>query len=64
MSQIPHNVDKISRDKKVVVHCRSGKRSGDMVLWLEKNQGFENLYNLKGGILAWANEIDSDMPTY
>lgn len=64
MSQIPHNVAKISKDKKVVVHCRSGKRSGDIVLWLEKNQGFENLYNLKGGILAWANEIDSDMPTY
>jgi len=64
MSQIPHNVEKISKDKKVVVHCRSGKRSGDIVLWLEKNQGFENLYNLKGGILAWANEIDSDMPTY
>ena len=64
LGEIPSNVDKISKDKQVVVHCRSGKRSGDAIAWLEKNHGFENLYNLKGGILAWAKEIDSDMPTY
>jgi molybdopterin/thiamine biosynthesis adenylyltransferase/rhodanese-related sulfurtransferase len=64
MADIPHHVDEIAKDKKVVVHCRSGKRSGDMVLWLEKNHGFENLYNLKGGILAWSKEIDPTMPTY
>jgi sulfur-carrier protein adenylyltransferase/sulfurtransferase len=64
MSDIPGSVDKISRDKQVVLHCRSGKRSGDMLLWLEKNHGFTNLYNLKGGILAWAREIDPEFPTY
>ncbi|HEY0654860.1 MAG TPA: ThiF family adenylyltransferase [Chryseosolibacter sp.] len=64
MSEIPYNVDKISKDKQVVIHCRSGKRSGDMLLWLEKNHGFSNLYNLKGGILAWAKEIDPEMPQY
>lgn len=64
MSDIPGNVDKISRDKKVVIHCRSGKRSGDMLLWLEKNHGFTNLYNLKGGVLAWSREIDPEFPTY
>jgi molybdopterin/thiamine biosynthesis adenylyltransferase/rhodanese-related sulfurtransferase len=64
MSEIPYNVDRISKDKKVVIHCRSGKRSGDMLLWLEKNHGLENLYNLKGGVLAWAKEIDPSMPTY
>lgn len=64
MSDIPYNVDKISKDKKVVIHCRSGKRSGDMLLWLEKNHGFTNLYNLKGGVLAWSKEIDPEMPTY
>ncbi|MEO8473915.1 MAG: rhodanese-like domain-containing protein [Chryseolinea sp.] len=61
---IPGNVDKISKDKKVIVHCRSGARSGNMINWLEKNKGFTNLYNLKGGVLAWAKEIDPDMPTY
>jgi adenylyltransferase/sulfurtransferase len=64
MSEIPYNVDKISKDKQVVLHCRSGKRSGDMLLWLEKNHGFQNLYNLKGGVLAWAKEIDPAFPTY
>lgn len=62
--EIPHNVERISRDKQVVIHCRSGARSGNMVTWLEKNHGFVNLYNLKGGILAWAREIDDTMPTY
>jgi sulfur-carrier protein adenylyltransferase/sulfurtransferase len=64
MSEIPYNVDKIAKDKQVVIHCRSGKRSGDMLLWLEKNHGFNNLYNLKGGILAWAREIDPEMTQY
>jgi molybdopterin/thiamine biosynthesis adenylyltransferase/rhodanese-related sulfurtransferase len=61
---IPHNIDKISRSKKVVIHCRSGSRSGNMVNWLEKNHGFTNLYNLKGGILAWADQIDPDVTKY
>jgi adenylyltransferase/sulfurtransferase len=63
-AEIPDNVDRISKDKQVIIHCRSGARSGNMVKWLENNHGFTNLYNLKGGILAWAKEIDSSMPTY
>ncbi|WP_339606303.1 rhodanese-like domain-containing protein [uncultured Roseivirga sp.] len=64
MNTIPDNVDKVSRDKKVVIHCRSGKRSGDVINWLEQNHGFENLYNLKGGILAYADEIDNSLTKY
>lgn len=64
LSEIPNAVDKISRDKKVVVHCRSGSRSGNAIKWLEKNYQFENLYNLKGGVLAWADEIDPSMTKY
>ena len=64
MADVPHNTDKIDKNKKVVIYCRSGKRSGDMVIWLEKTYGFSNLYNLKGGILAWSKEIDPSMPTY
>lgn len=64
MGTIPSNVDKISTKKQVVVHCRSGKRSGDVIQWLETNHGFENLYNLVGGVLAWSKEIDPSMPTY
>ena len=64
MGQIPNNVDKISKDKQVVVYCRSGRRSADILTWLEKNHHLTNLYNLKGGILAWAREIDPDMEMY
>jgi adenylyltransferase/sulfurtransferase len=58
------NSDKFSRDKQVVVYCRSGKRSGDAVLALERQFGFSNLYNLKGGILAYADEIDPSLTKY
>lgn len=64
MAEIPANLDRISKDKQVIIHCRSGGRSGNMVNWLEKNHGFTNLYNLKGGILDWARKIDPSMPTY
>lgn len=55
--------DKISTEKPVVIMCRSGKRSAMAVMQLEQ-QGFENLYNLQGGILAWQQEIDPDITVY
>lgn len=55
--------DKISKDIPVIVQCRSGKRSAQAVLLLEQ-QGFTNLANLQGGILAWRDEIDPDMDVY
>ena len=64
MSEVPANVEKISNDKKVVIHCRSGARSGNIIQWLEQTYQKENLYNLKGGILAWVNEIDPSMTSY
>lgn len=57
MGEVMDNVDKISRDKQVVVHCRSGKRSASVISALESQHGFTNLYNLKGGILAYIEEI-------
>jgi sulfur-carrier protein adenylyltransferase/sulfurtransferase len=64
MGQIMMNVDKIVKDKPVIVHCRSGARSASVIMALEKQHGFTNLFNLKGGILAWAKEIDSTISTY
>ena len=64
VNSVPDNVEKISKDKMVVVHCRSGKRSANVIQYLEQNFDFKNLYNLKGGILAWADEIDDSMPKY
>jgi adenylyltransferase/sulfurtransferase len=64
LGTILQNVDKISKDKQVVVHCRSGKRSADAIRVLEERFGFDNLYNLKGGILAYADQIDNSLPKY
>lgn len=47
----------IPKDKKVIVHCRSGKRSASVITVLEQNLGYTNLYNLRGGILAYIDEI-------
>lgn len=57
MGEVMDNLDKISKDKKVVVHCRSGKRSASVIQALESQHGYTNLYNLKGGILAYIDEI-------
>ncbi len=55
--------EKVSRDKPVIIHCRSGKRSAQAIMLLER-EGFDNLYNLQGGILAWRDAFDPDMDVY
>ncbi|HEX8548206.1 MAG TPA: rhodanese-like domain-containing protein [Cytophagaceae bacterium] len=64
LGTVPNNVEKISKDKQVIVHCRSGKRSGNAITFLEQNHGYTNLYNLKGGILAWKNDIDDSLDVH
>ncbi len=64
LGTVLQNSDKIATDKQVVIYCRSGKRSGDAVLALERQFGFDNLYNLKGGILAYADEINQSLTKY
>lgn len=54
LQTIPNNMDKIAKDKKVVVHCQHGVRSMHAIDFLEQN-GFDNLINLTGGIVMWEN---------
>jgi len=61
---ILENVEKISKDKTVVLHCRSGQRSKTAILNLEEKHHFRNLFNLRGGILAYADEIDHSIIKY
>ena len=58
------NAGKISKNKMVIVYCRSGRRSASVVGELQEKFGFTNLYNLAGGILAWAEKIDSSVKKY
>jgi rhodanese-related sulfurtransferase len=64
LGTILDHVEEIAEDKKVVVHCRSGKRSETAILELERRFGFDNLYNLTGGILAYSDKIDPSLPKY
>lgn len=63
LGEIPQRYQEIPKDGEVVVHCKSGVRSRQAVDFL-KSKGFDNVKNLKGGILAWSREIDSGVPTY
>lgn len=53
LATILDNEKRISRTKKVIIHCRSGARSATAIRQLQQLDGFDNLYNLEGGILAW-----------
>ena len=64
LSGVLIEAEKISKDKPVIMQCRSGARSAAAVNQLEQKLGYTNLYNLKGGILAWAAEIDDSIQVY
>lgn len=55
----------IPRDREILVHCRSGKRSADVIGFLtELGYDKAKLANVEGGILAWAKDIDPSLPSY
>lgn len=64
MGEILNRVNEVRTDIPVIVHCRSGARSANVINALEMQKGFTNLHNLKGGILVWANEIDDSLEQY
>lgn len=64
MAQVATEHEKINRDIPVVFYCRSGARSATVIKHLESSSGFNNLYNLKGGILAYADEVDPTLSKY
>jgi rhodanese-related sulfurtransferase len=53
MAVIPVRASELPRDRDVVVYCRSGARSYHTCQFLAQ-QGFDNVINLRGGIIAWA----------
>ncbi len=64
LHEILQNKDKLKKDRPVILHCRSGSRSAQAIKALEQRHDFDNLYNLKGGILAYARQVDNSLPTY
>jgi len=63
LGDLPRRVSELDSSREIVAHCRSGKRSADAVAFL-KQAGFKKIWNLKGGILAWSDEVDPKVPKY
>ncbi len=57
MGEIPSKLDELEslKTKELIVYCRSGNRSGNIKMFLESN-GFTNVKNLEGGMLAWQEQ--------
>jgi sulfur-carrier protein adenylyltransferase/sulfurtransferase len=63
LGELSRRVNELDSSREIVAHCRSGKRSAEAVEFLRK-AGFRKIWNLKGGILAWSDEVDPSVPKY
>jgi len=63
MGEISDRMGGLNPKKETVVICRSGGRSAQVAHFLER-QGFDKVFNLSGGILAWSRVIDPNIPQY
>jgi sulfur-carrier protein adenylyltransferase/sulfurtransferase len=63
LGELPQRVHELDSSKEIVAHCKSGKRSAQAVEFL-RGAGFKKIQNLKGGILAWSDEVDPSLPKY
>jgi adenylyltransferase/sulfurtransferase len=63
LGELAARVHELDSARDIVVHCRTGVRSAQAVEFLQ-DAGFERVWTLKGGIHAWADEIDSSLPKY
>src|ERR671939_902827 len=63
LGELPERLIELDKDETFAVHCKTGGRSARAVKLLQ-DAGFENVYNVKGGITAWSEEIDPSVPKY
>jgi adenylyltransferase/sulfurtransferase len=63
LAELPERLVELDRDEALAIHCKTGGRSARAVKLLQ-DAGFQNVYNVKGGIAAWSEEIDSSVPKY
>jgi adenylyltransferase/sulfurtransferase len=63
LGELPERLVELDRNDTLAVHCKTGGRSARAVQLL-KEAGFQNVYNVEGGITAWSEEIDPSVPKY
>jgi rhodanese-related sulfurtransferase len=63
MRTLPAQLQDLDPEQPLVCICHHGGRSAHVAMWLSR-QGFADVYNLSGGVDAWARQVDPQMPTY
>ena len=63
LGEVPQRMNELNSEDDIVVHCKAGVRSAKAVDFLMKS-GFRKIHNLKGGILAWSDQVDPTVPKY
>ena len=63
MAMLPQAIGRLPRDRPIVVVCHHGVRSLHAAAWLAR-AGFADVHNLRGGIAAWANDVEPSMKRY
>lgn len=63
LGDVLKRMHELNSAEEIVVYCRSDGRSARAVEWLMK-AGFRRVHNLKGGVLAWADQVDSRLAKY
>lgn len=64
LATVADNAARVNTEGKVVIHCKMGGRSAKAIRQLEEKFGFRNLYNLKGGILSYIDEVQPELTKY
>src|SRR3712207_1103297 len=63
LGELPRRLAEFDQNENFAIHCKTGGRSAKAVKLLQ-DAGFGNVYNVKGGITAWSDEIDPSVPKY
>jgi len=63
MGELPDRMAELPRDRDIVLLCRSGMRSAQVTRFLER-EGYQRVWNLAGGILAWSERLDPSLTPY
>ena len=63
MRALPAQLGELDPQRPLVCICHHGGRSAHVAMWLAR-QGFADVYNLSGGVDAWARQVDPKMATY
>jgi len=63
MGEIPSRVQELDPDTHIATMCHAGVRSMNVAVWL-RDQGFEKVQSVRGGIDAWSQTVDPNVPRY